>query len=351
MILRYFLVYIFYIIMNVDQDISLDELSTWKLDSLRSFLCRRGLSTDGSKAELTALCYAAAKMKISVKPSGEDYLKQIEKDYMDLLTLESLILPDPLKLCDGWVDETDGISVWPPVFLSDIANFLMANSDKSTTTKYLNEYKVGKAYEYFSSRWIKEVFYHKISKESMHCFLRAKCTPSQRVNEEDHTVWTCVDKDTGVIRSAYCSCTAGLGQTCNHVAGLLFRLEAANKLGLSTCTSLPCTWDIPCSRSINIEPKLVSEIIIKKSRHGKDHSRPLTSQEREKYRPLKTHADGKKLISRLINVLPNSVLRKGVEISIESEAIAEKKSLVCEESTSLIENLQMCNMPYKQHQI
>ncbi|KAJ8319444.1 hypothetical protein KUTeg_004535 [Tegillarca granosa] len=103
----------------------------------------------------------------------------------------------------------------------------------------------------------------------MHCFLRAKCTPSQRVNEEDHTVWTCVDKDTGVIRSAYCSCTAGLGQTCNHVAGLLFRLEAANKLGLSTCTSLPCTWDIPCSRSINIEPKLVSEIIIKKSRHGK----------------------------------------------------------------------------------
>ncbi|KAJ8302445.1 hypothetical protein KUTeg_018841, partial [Tegillarca granosa] len=225
--------------MNVDQDISLDELSTWKLDSLRSFLCRRGLSTDGSKAELTALCYAAAKMKISVKLSGEDYLKQIEKDYMDILTLESLILPDPLKLCDGWVDETDGISVWPPVFLSDIANFLMAN--------------IGKAYEYFSSRWIKEVFYHKISKESMHCFLRAKCTPSQRVNEEDHTVWTCVDKDTGVIRSAYCSCTAG--QPIN--------------LGLSTCTSLPCTWDIPCSRSINIEPNLVSEIIIKKSRHGK----------------------------------------------------------------------------------
>ncbi|KAJ8308626.1 hypothetical protein KUTeg_013500, partial [Tegillarca granosa] len=280
-------------------DISLDELSTWKLDSLRSFLCRRGLSTDGSKAELTALCYAAAKMKISVKPSGEDYLKQIEKDYMDLLTLESLILPDPLKLCDGWVDETDGISVWPPVFLSDIANFLMANSDKSTTTKYLNEYKVGKAYEYFSSRWIKEVFYHKISKESMHCFLRAKCTPSQRVNEEDHTVWTCVDKDTGVIRSAYCSCTAGLGQTCNHVAGLLFRLEAANKLGLSTCTSLPCTWDIPCSRSINIEPKLVSEIIIKKSRHG-----------------------------------------KGVEISIESEAIAEKKNSNSQKTNSKPDNLE-----------
>lgn len=117
--------------MNVDEDISLDELSTWKVDSLRSFLSRRGLSTDGSKAELSALCYAAAKMKISIKPSDEDYCKQNDKDYINLLTIDSLTLPDPLKLCDGWVDETDGISVWPPVFLSDIANFLMANSDNS----------------------------------------------------------------------------------------------------------------------------------------------------------------------------------------------------------------------------
>lgn len=42
-----------------------------------------------------------------------------------------------------------------------------------------------------------------------------------------------------------------------------------------------------------------------------DHSRPLISKEREEYKPLKTRADGKKLINRLVNVLPNSVLRKG----------------------------------------
>ena len=39
--------------------------------------------------------------------------------------------------------------------------------------------------------------------------------------------------------SAYCSCPAGLPGSCNHVAGMLFRIEAAVIAGVTkpTCTS------------------------------------------------------------------------------------------------------------------
>ena len=40
-------------------------------------------------------------------------------------------------------------------------------------------------------------------------------------------------KKDGVIKSANCDCMAGMSETCNHVAVLLFRVEAAVRLGLS----------------------------------------------------------------------------------------------------------------------
>ena len=37
---------------------------------------------------------------------------------------------------------------------------------------------------------------------------------------------------------------------CNHVAGLMFRVEAAVRSGLTdpACTSKPCTWNLPVQR-------------------------------------------------------------------------------------------------------
>ncbi|KAJ8304006.1 hypothetical protein KUTeg_017589 [Tegillarca granosa] len=142
-------------------------------------------------------------MNILTVPSNDEYLKSNAKDYDKLLFIDGQNIPDALKLSSNWFDEKEGMSVCPPVFLSDIANFFMCCTDTAKASNYLNDYKFGKAYEYFSAKWIKELFYHPISRDS------AKCTPSQRVKDEDHTVWVCTTKDTGAIKSAYCSCTAG----------------------------------------------------------------------------------------------------------------------------------------------
>jgi hypothetical protein len=49
----------------------------------------------------------------------------------------------------------------PPNFLTDIAQFLLAHGDVTLTNDMLKDYKVGKAYEYFSSGWLQEGYFLK----------------------------------------------------------------------------------------------------------------------------------------------------------------------------------------------
>ena len=41
-----------------------------------------------------------------------------------------------------------------------------------------------------------------------------------------------------------------MSQTCNHVAAMLFKIEAAYKLGISNpaCTSSACAWNTPTTK-------------------------------------------------------------------------------------------------------
>ena len=43
----------------------------------------------------------------------------------------------------------------------------------------------------------------------------------------------------GKIRSCHCTCMAGMGQSCNHVAAAMYSIEAAVRNGLTnpSCTS------------------------------------------------------------------------------------------------------------------
>lgn len=66
------------------------------------------------------------------------------------------------------------------------------------------------------------------------------------------------------------NCHSRLGQTCNHIAGLLFRIEAANNLGITSSTSSCCGWNVPTDKTI-IEPALMKDLVelTKKSKHGR----------------------------------------------------------------------------------
>ena len=89
--------------------------------------------------------------------------------------------------------------------------------------------KKEKAYSYFDSKWLGEVFYHEISPAHELCFLKSESIPSQKIKRIPHKIWVCVNKTNGTVESAYCTCFAGLGSTCNHVAAVLFKVEHAWK--------------------------------------------------------------------------------------------------------------------------
>ena len=79
---------------------------------------------------------------------------------------------------------------WPPNFLTDITQFLLAHGDVALTNDMLKDYKVDKAYEYFSSGWLQEGYFlnAKSNNNNNLCILRPKCSPSQTLDDDPHNV-------------------------------------------------------------------------------------------------------------------------------------------------------------------
>ncbi|XP_078655658.1 uncharacterized protein LOC144902231 [Branchiostoma floridae x Branchiostoma belcheri] len=293
--------------MEVDDDgPSLEEIGHWKVPALKDFLRVRGLKTTGRKAELQALVYSAVQHRTPVKPDeiAEDRARSVQ--YAELLKVDGKKLPDPLSdLTEGWLKEKDAVKQWPPVGLTDIAKWLLceapcvseprrsgSGADRKATTlhdRLLSDYKEGKAFSYFESKWINEVHYHPISADSDACFLKATCTPSQSIRNIPHAGWVAVEKKSGRILSAYCSCFAGLGSTCNHIAALLFKLDHAFMVGASRpCTSKECTWNVYSGASAAVlEAKPIHEMEWAKPNYHKGANRaPINKVSKKLFDPL-----------------------------------------------------------------
>ena len=103
---------------------------------------------------------------------------------------------------------------WPPTMIQDIGVYLarmesFRTEGTSFTQRMMSDYKDQKSYSYFSSDWLLEIEYHEISPDSSMCFLKARCTPSQKIRDIPHDAWVLIEKETGTIKKAYCTCFAG----------------------------------------------------------------------------------------------------------------------------------------------
>ena len=142
-----------------------------------------------------------------------------KKQYQSLLNLNGEQLPDPFtELEDNWIAEEKGVEKWPPILQIQIAEFILTAEQGSDLGKrLLSDYKEGKAFSYFDSQWLKEVFYHPISDTHELCFLKSQSTPSQRIGNVPHKIWVCVKKINGTVEAAYCTCLPGKRLiTCIH---------------------------------------------------------------------------------------------------------------------------------------
>ena len=195
--------------------IDLDTFRRYDVPALKQYLKSRNISVVGRKDVLVARAFAAHEANIPISLTKGECERILEKEYQILLETElEGKLPDPMyDLVEGWLNEETGKKHWPPCFIEDISFFLVKSEriyeKVSLAKRLLSDYKEQKAFSYFKSKFLYEVCYHQITPDSIHCFLRAKCTPSMRLREIPHDTWACIRKDTGEVHSAYCTCFAG----------------------------------------------------------------------------------------------------------------------------------------------
>ncbi|CAH1248797.1 Hypp8417 [Branchiostoma lanceolatum] len=183
--------------MDMPTDTPLEVFKTWKVDELRLFVKKRGLKlANFRKDELAALAFSACQMQLPIQPDKVAETKRLQVEYGKKLKE----LPDPSTL-SGWVGEEEGCKNWPGLSFPDICVFV---EDKD-----LRQYKDSKAYSYVTNGWLSEISYNPISKKSKYCFLKCECRHSQKINTPPHQVWCCIEKTTGRIRTAHCTCMAG----------------------------------------------------------------------------------------------------------------------------------------------
>ncbi len=104
-----------------------------------------------------------------------------------------------------------------------------------------------------------------------------------------------------------------LSQTCNHVAALLFRVEAAVRAGLTnpTCTSKKAEWNVPCQKAdVPVTP--IDDLDIQVFKYGEVKKRPLVDQRKKAFVPLQGDTESPEekrnhLLSKLEKHLPNAV--------------------------------------------
>ena len=87
-------------------------------------------------------------------------------------------------------------------------------------------------------------------------FFLVKCNVHASMKKVQYTVYVHFHQDTGKVSTASCSCVAGQGGLCKHVAALLYQILDFIQLELTevpddlTCTQLLQQWHVPASEDL-----------------------------------------------------------------------------------------------------
>ncbi|XP_013399038.1 uncharacterized protein LOC106165379 [Lingula anatina] len=163
---------------------------------------------------------------------------------------------------------------WPHVTTVDLVDFLIFRKSYYTTDE-LRSYKSLEAYKLFQDGWIKEILHKEIN--SFH-LLKAKVYHSMRIREKPLEPWVIVSNK-GDIRSGHCTCMAGLGEACSHIATLLFAAETWTKIRQeASVTDVPAYWMMPSSTQLEHPHKRIRNIDFQSASKKRKTSETCTNE-------------------------------------------------------------------------
>jgi hypothetical protein len=137
----------------------------------------------------------------------------------------------------GW---TKDIRKCPAVTLNAVVDYLLRSHDTVTHTETghfetftvdnMKRYKTLRSYKLYAAGHVHSMSFLPMG-DGDRCALKGRCNPSF---DTSGTIDECIvlfNKETEKPIGSSCTCTAGQGEACTHVAALLFALEDFTSLG------------------------------------------------------------------------------------------------------------------------
>ena len=193
-----------------------------------------------------------------------------KKRYSNKLTVVIGGIDDPYTYKKEDSIKQDQKDLWPCVEYPDIYNYLVT-TPSCYTKNQLKAYKSLDAYKYVVDGWVSNIqLFHlkgRITGKVV-CVVLGEVKHSQRLSVSSLHPWVAVEPN-GIVLCAHCTCMAGLGEACSHVAALLFTMEINTRLLNNTsCTSLACSW-LPAIQKVDYSPIAKSDFSSPKSKMKK----------------------------------------------------------------------------------
>uniref|UniRef100_A0A7M5VBF9 YqaJ viral recombinase domain-containing protein n=2 Tax=Clytia hemisphaerica TaxID=252671 RepID=A0A7M5VBF9_9CNID len=251
--------------------------------SLRRYLNSHGKDTNGTFDELVARTYVAHCENAPLVPTKQSEEKALEGEYVLKLKVGEKRIKDPLKIQYGWLKEKDAITKWPSMYYQDMSRYVNLQGPQFIA-QLDREYKLGKAFRYFTDGLVDDILYLEIDEDL--CFIKTQVCRSQAMRKKKYHVWAVLTKDKsdetpgGEILTACCGCLAGLGGMCNHLIGMLFKIENAVTKGLTkpSKTSQKSTWNDRSRGRANLVFGPVEEVVFQKSHYLSESDRDLREE-------------------------------------------------------------------------
>ena len=300
-----------------------DDFLEMTKSELEDFLAPRNLSCSGSKRELVTRAFTAWELKIPIRISDEELQAKLRDEYNNRLKKHNLKDPKVYQESDWKKD----VSQWPLVDLGKIFEYILDNREFGSD--YIGKYKTQKAYSYFKSGFVSCIECVVDPELNGTILLRARVTPSQSVRDIPREIWIAA-KASGQTLTAWCSCTAGYGQTCNHVISVLYKVEFAisNEYNEPSCTEKSSKWNDQTYRQV--QPKKIKEMDIRSDNRltNTDYDdRQTKRMSKLNFDPRRAGEDSVNetaigsFLTGLSKISPQSVLFTGLSYQIGSQSL------------------------------
>ncbi|XP_038062887.1 uncharacterized protein LOC119733373 [Patiria miniata] len=173
----------------------------------------------------------------------------------------------------------------PEVTYRDII-FYLVETHSFYTIQQMRAYKGTDAYRFVYSGWVTTVRSKKCDDSKI--IVTGKVRHSQQPSKTPCYSWVCTTAD-GIVLYGHCTCKAGLGEVCSHIAALLFYIDETvfHNTNATTnqecCTSRLCQWIVP-KQLDKLELKMVKDMDFSnpKSRHSQLKERCATPRKEVK---------------------------------------------------------------------